>query len=304
MFRMPESDTPNARGSDQPPADPQTLDQLSRALADLVRSGSPAISRCANWMLHHPQEIAFHSIRALAERADVNVNAVYRTALALGFSGFEPCRAAFQAALRHGGVYGARAERLRSAAGGMLSDSIRASAHQNIESLFAAETLGRIDRAVDRLLAARRIYCVGARSCFSLAHYIAYTGRMAFGQFAPCALEPGAMIDTLSEAGPQDVVIAITFSHYSVEVVSAHGVAAQRGAQIIAITDSFAAPIAAGAAEVFTLPMAGPQTLPSLAAAFTLAEVMVSEMIARSDGASDRVSAFETRILEHGGYVR
>jgi DNA-binding MurR/RpiR family transcriptional regulator len=273
-------------------------------LGHLAQTGSPAIAGFAAWAAENPQEIAFHSLRPLAGRAGVNVNTVYRVARALGFDGFDACRAAFQAALRAApGLYGQRAAQLRAAAPDGLPAAIEAAAHRNIEALFAPEMLARIDSAAAHLLAARQVQCVGVRSCFSLAHYLSYTGRMGFGSFAPLPAEPGAVIDALSDLGPADVVVAFTFARYSAEVVAAHGLARERGAKLIAVTDSYASPIAQDAAVVFALPMEGPQTLPSLGAAFALIEILVATMIARSETAGDRIRTFEERLQRHGGYV-
>jgi len=283
-----------------------SLDDLRKALARLTRNAPPKVARLAGWALDHPQEMAFHSVRALAKRADVNANTVFRLAVALGFSGYDPCRRAFQAALRdRGGMYGSRAQQLRSAADGDgLTERIRDSAHANVDALFDSENRDRIGQAVDMLMAARRIHTVGVRSCFSLAHYLAYTGRMAFDSFAPPLNEPGGIADAITETGPEDVVIPITFSLYSAEVVRAHETARARGAKIIAITDSYASPLARGADLVFCLPMAGPQTLPSQGAAFALAEVLVGHMIARCDRAAKRIADYEERMLEFGAYVQ
>lgn len=283
-----------------------TFDDLRKALAEQVHTASPKVARLAEWALEHPQEMAFHSVRALAKRAEVNANTVFRLAVALGFSGYEPCRRAFQEALRgRGGMYSSRAAQLRSeAGGGGLTERIRDSAHNNLDTLFTGENVGRIEQSVEMLMGARRIYTVGVRSCFSLAHYLAYSGRMAFDSFAPPLNEPGGIADAVTEAGPEDVVIPITFSLYSAEVVRAHETALARGAQVIAITDSYTSPLARGADVVFCLPMAGPQTLPSQGAAFALAEVLVGHMIARSDSAEQRIADYEARLLEFGAYVR
>lgn len=286
------------------PPPPRSLDDLSRALATLVRDGSPAISRLATWLLENPQEIAFQSVRGLADLSGVNVNTAYRLSLALGYSGYDECRRAFQAALREaGGLYGARAERLSRRGDGALIGELRATAHANLDEAFSDENVARIRDAARRLLAARRIYCIGVRSCFSLAHYFAYTGGMAFETFERPLVEPGSIADTLAHASARDVVVLITFSLYSAEVVRAHEAALSRGVGVIAITDSFASPIAQGADVVFRLPMAGPQPLPSHGAGFALVEGIIADMVTASPQAPARIAEFERRMVALGSYV-
>ncbi len=284
--------------------DTPTLDELSRALAELTREGTPAISGLAQWVLEQPQELAFHSVRGLADAAGVNVNTAYRLALALGFSGYDDCRRGFQEALRQaGGLYGTRAMQLSWRGKGRLIDDLREAAQANLDEAFSETNIDRITEAAQQLLSARRIYCVGVRSCFSLAHYLSYTGRMAFPNFERPLVEPGSIADTLAQAESGDVVILISFSLYSAEVVRAHEAAVAKGLTVIAITDSYASPIARRASIVFCVPMAGPQPLPSHGAGFALVEGIVSEMIAASEDAPERIMEFERLMLELGSYV-
>lgn len=281
-----------------------SLDDLRQALAAQVRDGTPAIAGLAAWALEHPQELAFHSVRALADRAGVNVNTAYRLAVALGFSGYEQCRAAFQAALRQEStLYGARARRLHGG-GSNVPLAVHRAAHANLDALFTEVVVARIGQAAEMLAGARRVYCVGVRSCLSLAHYFTYTGRMAFPNFARPLTEAGSIADILTVAQPEDVVVPITFALYSAEVVAARDAAAERGARIVAITDTYASPIAREADLVFCLPMEGPQSLPSHGAGFALVEAIVADMISRSDEAPRRISDFEKRLLDFGSYVR
>lgn len=283
---------------------PKTIDDLSMELASLARDGSPAIAELAQWLVERPQEIAFNSVRGLAGLAEVNVNTVYRLAVALGFSGYDECRRAFQAAMRQSkGLYGGRAEQLSGLSGDTLFDDLRSATHANLEQALSPESVVRIKDAATRLLEARRIYCIGVRSCFSLAHYLAYTGGMAFRNFERPLAEPGSIADTLAHAAPGDVAVLITFSLYSAEIVRAHEAALSKGLDVIAITDSYTSPIAREARPVFCLPMAGPQPLPSHCAGFAIAEAIITEMIARSEHAPERIGTFEEQMVKLGSYV-
>ncbi len=281
-----------------------SFEELNRAIAVLVRDGTPAISELAAWALEHPQEMAFHSVRGLSKQSGANVNTVYRLAVALGFSGFEECRAAFQAAIRaRGGLYGARAAKLTTGTDNDLHNSLHQTARENLDNLFDAENVGRIQNVCAELLRANKVYCVGVRSGYSLAHYLAYTGHMAFENFARPITEPGAIADALTETGEGDCVVLFTFSLYSAEVVQAHRAAVSSGASIIAVTDAYTSPIAREADFVFCLPMAGPQTLPTQAAGFTLIDVLIATMISHSEDAPDRIASFEQRLVEIGSYL-
>nr|WP_240989464.1 SIS domain-containing protein [Salipiger mangrovisoli] len=152
------------------------------------------------------------------------------------------------------------------------------------------------------MLGARQVHVVGVRSCYAIADYLGYTARMAFDNFAPRAGTPGDIRDRIALAGPEDVVVSISFRHYSVETLAAHDLALRQGARTIAITDDPKAPLARGADAVMLPEMHGPQPLPSMIGAFALVEALVASMVVQSDKALANITRFEQRLHEAGAY--
>jgi DNA-binding MurR/RpiR family transcriptional regulator len=261
------------------------------------------VASLAKWLADHPEEIAFNSVRALADRAGANANTVVRLARAMGFPGYEACRQSVQDALRHrSGVYGQRAGALLRTDGDALMQQIRDSGHRNIDSVFSGDGQAAIVAAADLMLGARQVHVIGVRSCFAVADYMAYLARMAFENFGERAGAPGDIRDRVAATTPKDVVVSITFPHYSVETIAAHDLARRRGARTIAVTDGPGAPIAEGADVLLCPGMNGPQHLPSMLASFALAEALVTMMVARSDAAQGNIMRFEQRLLDSGAY--
>jgi DNA-binding MurR/RpiR family transcriptional regulator len=282
-----------------------TLEELRQGLHRVATTGASRVAGLATWLADRPQEIAFNSVRGLAERSGANANTVVRLAHAMGYAGYEPLRNAFQDALRQSPeTYGSRAGQLQQQDSGAVLEQIRAAGHQNLEALFSPENQRAIEQAAQLMLAARRIHIIGVRSCYAVADYLGYTARMAFDNVAPRAATPGDIRDRIADAGPKDVVLSITFPHYSVETVLAHELALDRGARTVAITDSLRSPIARGADVVLRVEMQGPQPLPSMAANFALAEALVASMVVRSEDAQRNIARFEQRLLESGAYHR
>lgn len=275
--------------------------------ARLVRvsvEGTPALRAFAPWVLDNLPLIAFSSIRGLAKQAGVNPNTVTRLAVELGYGGYDALRADVRAILQDTApTYGERARALKDRPRDDVFSAMIAANRQNTDAIFSEQTLDLLDACIDPLLGAGRIYAVGVRSCYSIAHYFTYVGGMAFPNFVDVPSLPGGIIDQMSQVTPEDIVVGITYAHYSAEVVLACQIARTRGARVLALTDSHASPIAAGAWKVLRLPMAGPQFMPSLNSAFLAVEMLLVGMAARSDGAADRVTAFEDRIRASGGYA-
>ena len=275
--------------------------KLRAALAALGSGGAPKLSALAGWVLGNLDLVAFSSIRGLAAQAGVDANLVPRLARELGFDGFEGFRAEVRRIVQaRGADYGSRARALRR--GGDVHAAVIEATRANFEALTAPGAVAQIDACVAPLLAARRVHAVGVRSCYGVAHYLAYVGTMAFDNFVPVPSVPGAILDQISGTGPEDIVVAITYEHYSAEVVRACQVARDRGARVLALTDAPTSPIAADAWQVILLPMVGPQLIPSLTSAFLVVEMMLAAMAAQSDRAAERIAGFEARVARFGGY--
>ena len=266
--------------------------------------GTPALKAFAPWVLDNLPLVAFHSIRGLAKQAGVNPNTVTRMAKELGYAGFDPLRADVQEMLHTSEpTYGDRARSLRTQSNGGPFAAMISANQENSAALFSSETLGLLDECIDPLLSARRVHAIGVRSCYSIAHYFSYVGGMAFQNFVDVPSLPGSIVDQMSQTTVDDIVVGITYAHYSSEVVLACEVARNKGARILALTDSHASPIAIGAWKVLRLPMAGPHFIPSLNSAFMAVEMLLVGMAARSDGAAEKVTTFENRVRQFGGYV-
>lgn len=279
-------------------------DDLVARLRQLAETGTPQVEALALWLSDRPEELAFHSVRTLAARAGANANTVIRLARALGFAGFEPCRAAAQQAMRSRALtYGPRVGALAGRDGADLRTELHAAARDTVEAVFAPALTTALMESLPLIRKARQVHCIGVRACFGLASYFTYVGSLAHANILPTPAQPGLIMDSLSDCGAGDVVIAITFAHYSAEVVRAAAVARGQGAKVIAITDSHGSPIARGASVVLRPPMLGPHVMPSLAGAFLLIEALLAHLAAQDSQAQDRVHRFEERLLRLGAYV-
>ena len=282
----------------------RSAEELRAGLCKILEDGPRQLSVFAAWALDNYQEVAFRSLRSAARAASVNQNSAVRLAKALGYAGYAPFRNDIQTALRNGFVpYSARARALNESDDKNTWQELRAASEANIAAAFSPAMHALLATCAKELVAARRIYCIGVRSCFSVAHYFTYVGAMAFANVVHTPNEPGGIMDMVSQAGPEDMVIAITYEHYSWEVVRGVSIASDCGARVIALTDSMKSPIARGAWKVVPLPMEGPHFMPSLAPAFSIIELLLAEMILRAPAAEKRVQDFEHRISRFRGYV-
>ena len=83
--------------------------------------------------------------------------------------------------------------------------------------------------------------------------------------------------------GPSDAVVAVTFRPYTTATVRAAQFARDRGAHLIAISDSRTSPLATGAACLLLTPTVSPQFFPSYTAATAVMEALIAFIVAGGD---------------------
>ena len=116
-----------------------------------------------------------------------------------------------------------------------------------------AETIDReaFDRAVDALINARNIYILGVRSSASLADFLgAGLLRVSDNVKLIRSTSGSEVFEQMLDIGEQDVLVAISFPRYSKRVVTAVEFAHRAGANVVSLTDSARAPIAAQADQL------------------------------------------------------
>lgn len=268
------------------------LDRLSAEFCEL----SPQLRKAAQYVLDNPNAVALSSVREIADAANVKPNTLVRMARAVGYDGFEDFRRPFREDLRTGQEkFPDRARWLQSIAErgrhGRLYGEMAETAIENIEQLFAGTSADEVKAAADCIVAARTTYVLGVGVLFALAQQFAYLGHMALDNVIAIPRDGSVPIDDISRARPGDVLLAMTFAPYRVEVIKAVQVAREQGASIIALSDSRASPIALGATHAFVVPSETPQFFTSTVATAAILETLMSFVIA--DASPDVIANIE-----------
>ncbi len=257
---------------------------------------SPQLQKAAAFVLDHPDDVGFSSVRDLARAAGVKPNTMVRMARAAGFDGFEDFRDPFRSELKsRASPFTYRAQWLQDlSAGGRhepLYVDIASSAFENLEQMFAANSAAEMRSMAERVVNSRQTYVIGVGANYALAHNFEYLTRMALEHVVAVPREGNSPMDDIVRAGADDVVIAITFEPYRSEVVEATDAARRQGAAVVAITDSHGSPIAVGCDHVIIAPGETPQFFPSTLAAAAALELLASFIVADAD--PEVVSAIE-----------
>jgi DNA-binding MurR/RpiR family transcriptional regulator len=171
---------------------------------------------------------------------------VVRYAADLGYKGYPELQAALKESIRSTLTSLQRMELSAASTGGeAFSRSMRADM-ENIKKTLAETDVHIFDLVAEKLIAARRIYIIGARSATSLAMFLEFYLTQLFDDVRLVqTVAGGEVFDRMLSVGEQDVVIGISFPRYSRRTLDALDFSKKKGAYVVGITDSANSPLAA-----------------------------------------------------------
>jgi DNA-binding MurR/RpiR family transcriptional regulator len=283
-------------------------DEINQQLAEAYPDLSPQLKLAAGYVLDHPLDIAFQSIRKSAAVANVTPSTLVRLAKRLGFDSYELFREVFQSAVQAGPVeFSGRASQLRNLAShtdDQVFLDVGDAAFDNIGRLFTADNQSRVRDAAQMILGARQVAVVGFRDTFACAYHFAYVGRIAIPDIHLIRGLEGGLLTELDRFDEDDVVVVFGFEPYCAETVKALDVTRANGVKAIVVTDTMRSPLVPGAQITFNVANATPHFFPSILSAITLIEAILAECVAFGpNDLVDNVSNFEQRMRRMGAYV-
>lgn len=215
-----------------------------------IQSELPGFSKgqkqIARFILEHYDKAAFMTASRLGVTVGVSESTVVRFATELGYDGYPHLQRALQEMIRNKLTSVQRMEVAGDRMGGR--DVLQTVLHADTDMIRV--TLDEIDRdafqgAVDALMGAKRIYILGVRSSSALASFLGFYFNLLFENVTLVHTNSVSEIfEQVLRVGPGDVLLGISFPRYSKRTLSAMKYARDRGARVIALTDSQLSPLA------------------------------------------------------------
>ena len=208
--------------------------------------------RIATYLLEHYDKAAYMTAAKLGQMTEVSESTVVRFADELGFDGYTGLQDALQDLVRTQLTSFQRIEVSDNLIGDKnVLEKVLLSDVENVKRTLEYIDKEAFNAAVDKLVSAKKIYILGVRSSALLAGFMYYNLQIAFDNLVLVQTTLGSeMLEQIMHIGKNDVIIAISFPRYSRAVVKAVEFATERGADIIALTDSAQAPIAVHASQL------------------------------------------------------
>ena len=294
QLTAPESARDDAKAAEGP---------IMARIADAYPKLSAAHRRAADFVLKHPFQAATMMIDELAGAVGISAATANRFARALGIDGYPAFRAELVRAFRStlAPIEKLRGELRRSASS---AEIMRASLEQDLRNLQT--TLHRLvptsaERAAEKILAADRVFTLGFGASGALANFAAHTFSPYCRFVQNAAGEGGAeqAVRRLLRLGAKDAVIGIALPRYSKDTIDLLSYARERGATVIAITDSPASPAARQADIVFSVGADHGVLTSSGVAAYALIEALNAAVARQTKDPLDAATEFSERVLPY-----
>lgn len=263
---------------------------LTKKIIQSFDALSGQLQSAARFVLDHPHDVALKSMRDQARAANVKPATMTRLAQHLGFQGYEEIRELYATAIRKGelgyaGKVGVQAARQRTQGDKALSSEMAHLIAQQVASLGEPAFVDRMVAAAKCIAAADHVYCLGLRSCHTVAWYMAYI--LSLIGCRSTVLDGAAAIgfDPIVHAKAKDVLVVNSIKPYARQTIEIAQYAASRKVAIVAITDSEVAPIARLAKHVIVVGTESPSFFHAMSPSFAVAEIL-NALVAGQRGAS------------------
>ncbi len=198
---MPEASEPTSK----------TNRSLEARIYSTYASLSPAERTLADVMLQHQMEIALYTAGELADKAGVSTATAARLIRALGYSSYPAAKREIREANHWGSPQGGVIDSAEYAA---EAPTLRSVVQTNIDNIHAtADSIPPkvLDAICDACVKAERVFVIGLRNGFGLAHYAAHYFGLIKDDVRVLPANGTSMTHDLSTIRKGDFVICFAF---------------------------------------------------------------------------------------------
>ncbi len=227
------------------PERPETLDQLMTQIEQQHARMPKRLREIGNFALGHPEAIALSTLAELAAETDIATSAFVRFAQTLGFDGFSQMQAVFRQQVRSSWPqYASRLSDMADVNPADHFEALSASAVASIKRLSNSVSMEHLEAAVCKLAGAETIWFAAGGRARPVTAYMKYMLTKLGIRTQEFREAPSEAMRELILIGPNDVLLVVSFAPYGELTVKLAEEAANRGAEIVSVTDTMVSPVA------------------------------------------------------------
>ena len=283
------------------------VDSLLTRIESLMPKLSKGQKLIANYIQTEYGKAAFMTAEKLGETVGVSESTVVRFATELGYSGYPKMQQAMQEMIKDKLTSFQRIEVSQSRIGnGSVIEHVLNSDIENIKQTIEGTSHDDFKKSVTAIAEAKTIYIYALRSSSALASFLGYYLNLIFGNVKVISTADKARIyEEFNRIGEGDVMIGISFPRYSHHTSTAMKFALDKGATVIALTDSMNSPIAQTATYALLARSDMATIVDSLVAPLSLINALiVATVIEKKDDVVETFKDLEKAWYNYGVYNR
>lgn len=232
----------------------QRYDQLSKRLQSIARQ-----------LHHHRDHIALMSANEFSQTIDVAPSSLVRFAQSMGFSGYSQLKNLFQQSLAQQIAitddYAKRIKRIaheqqqaaENISGSSIVQEVIHNSTQSLNNLFSVQLMQALNNAVDLMINAKSIWIMAAGRSFAASAYLTYLIQHSDKPIHWLNGLCFSLEEKLNSVSEEDLFIVISYAPYADSSRHTIHLAQQKGAKIIAITDSHLSDIGKNATQIIEI---------------------------------------------------
>ncbi|MDI9215522.1 MurR/RpiR family transcriptional regulator [Clostridium tertium] len=228
------------------------LNENSKDLMRLIQARFSRLSKgqklIAEYILKNYDKAAFMTAAKLGVSVGVSESTVVRFANELGFSGYPKLQKALQELIKNKLTTVQRLELSNDyvSEGYALKGVLKADM-ENIRATLEKINYNTFEEVVNKIFEAKRIYIIGLRSSTALAEFLGFYLNIILQNVKTVGYGISDIFEQMINVEEGDLVIGIGFPRYASRTIDALAFAQDRGADVVAITDSLLSPLASKA---------------------------------------------------------
>lgn len=208
------------------------LERVQQGCATL----KPAEKRVAIYILNHHEKVLMMPIKQLAKKCQTSEATVIRMCRSLQFRGYRELKISISASTAKPQDLNERYRDLTSDAG--VGEIVRVISNNNLRSIEATISVideATIEQAVDVLSIARKIMVIGVGASAIVALDFEQKCQR-INRWCEALIDSHAQLTSAVHLTPEDVVIAVSYSGETAEIIETLNIARNNHAKIISIT--------------------------------------------------------------------
>ncbi len=206
---------------------------------------SKSHKKISDYICEHYDKAAFMTAARLGTVVSVSESTVVRFASELGYDGYQRFQYVLREFVKNKLTAVQRMEITSSKFAEMdILSTVLSTDIEKLRQTMEDISVSDFADAISTVSSARRIYILGARTCFSIANFLGfYLNLMSFDVRLITTNSASETFEQIFDCSEGDAVVAISYPRYSSRTLSAVKYAKDRGAKVVAITDSEISPI-------------------------------------------------------------